>query len=139
MTEMKHSSSLKKTVAGIMTVVFGFLCLFAAPAQAALVGTADILQVGSEDPAHPQGTLDRDRRHISQKLQSWGVDPAEAEARVNAMTDGEVTLLAGKIDQMPAGAGLLEFLAIMALLGFITLVITDIIGVTDVFTFVKKQ
>jgi len=135
---MTLSRCKNKAVAGLMTVVFGFLCLFAAPAQAAMVGTADILQVRGDDPVPRQSLVDQDRQHIAQKLQAWGVAPDEAQARVDAMTDGEVLRLAGAIDQMPAGAGVLEFLAVVALLALITLVITDIVGVTDVFTFVKK-
>jgi hypothetical protein len=135
---MKHSRGVRKTVAGIMSVVFGLMCLFT-PAQAAMVGTADILQVRGDAIHGAQATPDQGRQYIAQKLQSWGVTPEEATARVNALTEAEVLRLAEAIDQMPAGAGFLEFLAIMALIGFITLVITDILGVTDVFTFIKAQ
>ncbi|MBR9979724.1 MAG: PA2779 family protein [Desulfatitalea sp.] len=135
---MKHSRGMKKAVAGMMTLVFGFLCLFVAPAQAAMVGTADILQVPGKDAAHSPSTLDASRQQIARQLHAWGVTPEEARSRVNAMTDGEVVRLADAMDQMPAGAGFLEFLAVVALLGFITLVITDLVGVTDVFTFIKK-
>lgn len=136
---MKQSHGMKKVVAGIMTVVFGFLCLFVAPAQAAMVGTGDLLRLPGTDATPPAENPDMTRQALANQLQEWGVSPQEARARVNAMTDGEVTRLAEAIEQMPAGAGVLEFLAILALLGFITLVITDIVGVTDVFTFIKKM
>ena len=37
------------------------------------------------------------------QLQSLGISPAAAQARVSAMTDAEVANVAGKIDSLPAG------------------------------------
>ncbi|MCJ8499261.1 PA2779 family protein [Desulfatitalea alkaliphila] len=136
---MKQSHGMKKAVAGIMTFVFGFLCLFVAPAQAAMMGTGDLLRLPGSDTAPSAEILNDTRQALAHQLQEWGVSPQEARARVAAMTDSEVIRLAEAIEQMPAGAGVLEFLAVLALLGFITLVITDIVGVTDVFTFIKKM
>ena len=68
-----------------------------------------------------------------------GVDPVEAKARVAVMTDEEVSTIAGKIDQLPAGGDAVGFLVAVAVIVFVVLLITDIIGVTDVFTFIKKR
>ncbi|MEK7733835.1 MAG: PA2779 family protein, partial [Pseudomonadota bacterium] len=56
------------------------------------------------------------------------------QARVDAMTDQEVHALATKLDQMPAGGDALGVLVLV----FIILLITDAMGITDIFPFVKK-
>ena len=136
---MKLSRCTQKYVASVVVVAFSFLCLLAAPAKAAMVGTTDVLQAQSSDLARQKVMTFLERREVSQQLQAWGVDPAEAKTRVNAMTDAEIALISEKIDQMPAGGDAIGFILLVGLLAFITLLITDIMGVTDVFTFIKKK
>jgi len=42
------------------------------------------------------------REDVRQALQSLGVDPAQARARVDALTDSEIVQLDGKLAQLPA-------------------------------------
>lgn len=44
------------------------------------------------------------RGDVARELQSQGVDPEQAKARVAAMTDAEAHALAGQIQSAPAGA-----------------------------------
>ena len=44
-----------------------------------------------------------DRADVQAQLQSLGVDPAAARARVDALTDDEAAQIAGHIDQLAAG------------------------------------
>lgn len=55
------------------------------------------------------------------------------EQRVAAMTNAEVAQLTTELDELPAGRGLLG----AAVLIFVVFVITDAIGATDIFTFVR--
>ena len=48
-------------------------------------------------------------------------------------------MVSKKIDQLPAGGDALGFILLVGVVVFIVLVITDIMGVTDVFTFIKKK
>jgi len=43
------------------------------------------------------------RPEVVQQLGDFGVTPGDAQSRVDAMTDGEVIQLAGRIDQLAAG------------------------------------
>lgn len=117
-------------------VVFGVLALsvhFPA-AQAAIVGTDAIVsaQQADQDRARVQDLLNRE--DVKQRLLAAGADPREIGARVNALTDNEVHTLAAKIDALPAGGDALG----VALFVFVLLLITDILGFTDIFPFVKK-
>jgi hypothetical protein len=67
------------------------------------------------------------------------VNPEEAKARVDSLTDQEVAEIAARFDQLPAGGNGIGVIVGAAVLIFLVLLITDILGVTDVFPFVKAQ
>jgi hypothetical protein len=77
-----------------------------------------------------------DREDVRRQLQRWGVDPAEAQARVDSLDEAERARLAERIDNLPAGSGALEVVVVSALIIFLVLLFTDIAGYTDVFPFV---
>ena len=136
---MRLSRLWQKAVATAVTIAFSFICLIVAPVQAAMVDTAEILQQQSTDLARQKVQRFMERQDVAQQFQAWGVDADEARARVASLTDEEITMLAQKIDEMPAGGSALGFLVGLALIVFVVLIITDIVGVTDVFTFIKKR
>ncbi len=76
---------------------------------------------------------------VRDQLASLGVDPAEVEARLTALSDAEIAQIAGTIDEMPAGQGTVGIVVGAALIVFLVLLITDIAGITDIFPFVKKN
>ena len=68
-----------------------------------------------------------------------GIDPGEAKARIDSLSDAEAIDAADKFDQLPAASGFFETLLIIAFLVFLILLITDIAGYTDVFPFVHPK
>jgi hypothetical protein len=78
-----------------------------------------------------------ERSDVRAQLESLGVNPADAKARVAALTDDEAAQLAAKIDNLPAGADGAGALIGALLIIFIVLLITDILGVTKVFPFTR--
>lgn len=136
---MRRSRGLQRLAASIVAVSFCYISIVATPIQAAMVGTSDILQMQSDDLARDKVHLFLQRRDVVNCLEAMGVDARDALDRVNAMTDEEVRLLSDQIDQMPAGGDGLGFILGVAVVTFIVLIILDIIGVTDVFTFIKKR
>ncbi len=66
-------------------------------------------------------------------MQSLGVDPTEANQRVAAMSDTEVALLVGRLDQTPAGAGWFATLLWAVVVIAVILLITDLLGLTGVY------
>lgn len=106
--------------------------------NAAMVSTDQLV-------AEQQSTLERaallaalDRADVRQALISNGVEPEQARLRISTMTDDEVAILNRNLDQLPAG-GTLGSIISAALVVFIVLLVTDILGYTDVFPFVKKH
>jgi len=80
------------------------------------------------------------RNDVKAYLSARGVDPANVQVRVDSLTDAEVHALASRLDTHPAGGDFLGggFLEV-ALIAFIVLLITDILGYTDIFPFVNKK
>lgn len=75
------------------------------------------------------------RADVQAKLESLGVKPADVQARVDALSDQEVSQLAGQIDTLPAGGdGIVGALVFI----FIVLLVTDLLGLTRIFPFTRR-
>jgi len=69
-------------------------------AHAGMIGTEGVAPVSAERQRVKDLVA---RPEVARKLESLGVMPADATARVDALTDDEVHALAAKIDALPAG------------------------------------
>jgi hypothetical protein len=110
------------------------LLIVALPAQAGLVSTESVAAAGSRDRI----AVFLDRAEVQSRLEAFGVSPSEVKARVAALSDAEVAQLAGRIDNLPAGGDGVGSILGVALLVFIILLITDILGLTKVFPFTRS-
>lgn len=83
------------------------VCLAAFPfsTYAGMVGTDQVVAAAQAQGARDQLRDVLSRSEVRNALQSYGISPSAAQARVSAMTDAEVASLAGQIDSLPAGAG----------------------------------
>jgi len=70
-------------------------------------------------------------------LTAQGIDPDEAIARIESLSDHEIIAIADRIKQLPAGGDALGAIIGAALIVFLVLLVTDILGYTDIFPFVK--
>ena len=100
-----------------------------APAAAGIVGTADaVAAVQQQD--HRGAVQDvLARADVREQMVGLGVDPAEVEARIAALTDAEVATLATRIEGAPAGGDALVIIGIV----FVVLMILEFTGVIDIF------
>lgn len=111
-------------------------------AHAGMVGTDQVL--ASRPGAGPASAATNRERvqaflaraEVRAEMEKNGVDPAAASARVSALSDAEVDALAGKLDSLPAGG---DFGGIVgaAVFIFLVLLITDLLGLTKVFSFTR--
>lgn len=130
---MKSMRRMARSVSALLVLTFTCLGL-QAPAYAGMVGTDTVL--GQEQAAAERGQVlaALERADVQQGLITLGVDPQAAHDRVLALSDAEVRQMAGELDQLPAGGDALG----VVLFIFVLLLITDILGYTKVFPFVKK-
>ena len=108
-------------------------------AVAALVGTERVFDAERVQNAREliHGLMARE--DIQAALVREGIDPGEAQARAESLSDAEAVRLAGAIESLPAGGSAVGIIVLSILFVFILLLITDILGYTDVFPFVKKH
>jgi hypothetical protein len=99
------------------------------PAAAGIVGTAEA--VAAAQPADPlaavRGALARD--DVRERMVSLGVDPAEVDGRLAALTDAELAVLADRLDDLPAGGDALALLGVV----FLVLLVLELTGTIDIF------
>lgn len=85
-------------------------------AQAGMIGTDQVATTSSQ--ADRSAVLSFvSRADVAGQLQAMGLDAATAKDRVAAMSDAEVSYLAGRINSLPAGAdtaGVLLLILIIA-------------------------
>ncbi|NNF99537.1 MAG: PA2779 family protein [Desulfobacteraceae bacterium] len=127
-----------KPVACFVTVVLFVFCVMWNPAYASLVTTNEIIEMSQQDYAREKVNLFLDRADVSRQLEAYGVSSEMAKLRVASLTDAEVARISGQIDQLPAGGDIFSTLLIVSVVIFFVLLITDILGLTDIFPFVKK-
>lgn len=75
-----------------------------------------------------------ERAEVRSELASLGVEPGAARARVDALSDEEIAALTGRLDELPAGG---TDVLVVALIVFLVLLFTDIMGYTKIFPFTR--
>ena len=135
MSSLRH---MRKPIASLVIVALSAFSIISAPAHAAMVNTAAILKQNQHNLARERLHIFLNRSEVHKQLKTWGVNPEEAKARIDSLTDQEIAEIAARIDQLPAGGSGLGAIVGAAVLIFLVLLITDILGFTDVFSFVKK-
>jgi hypothetical protein len=105
-------------------------------AHAGLVTTEEVAAVPSAlvESNRDKVTAFLSRGDVRAELEAQGVNGVAAAERVQAMTDAEVAQLASRVDQAPAGAGVIGAFVTV----FIVLLVTDIVGLTKVFPFTRS-
>ncbi len=121
-----------KPLASLLILALLSLSLPQHPARAAMISTESAIASSTD---RPESRADRDRvrafldrEEVRAQIQAYGLDPDEAMARVDSLTDREIALIAGKLDRLPAGGKsklssneleLIEFGAMVALVALI--------------------
>jgi len=135
---MKTFRRISRGLAAPMAALMFMMSVPIGIANAGLVSTEQVVE-------HEAAAADRERvfdflarQDVRAQMTEFGVDPAMAEARVAGLSDAEICKVAGRIDQVPAGQDVLGAVLSTALVIFVVLLITDILGLTDVFPFVRR-
>jgi hypothetical protein len=129
---------LRRGVALVLAVAMLAISMPLGTARAAVVTTDQVLaETGATDRERVLAFLDR--AEVREQIVALGVDPAEAAARVAALSDAQVQEIAGQLDQLPAGQSAVGVVVGAILIIFLVLLVTDLLGLTDVFPFVNHR
>jgi hypothetical protein len=104
--------------------------------QAAMITTEQVAgsafsAAGSDDRSRIVAALSRE--DVQTALVARGIDPAQAQGRVAAMTEEEASVVASQLDTAPAG-GIIGAIILV----FLVLLLTDILGFTKVYPFTRS-
>lgn len=115
--------------------ILALLSIQMAPLQAAMVDNDQLLAQTQHDITKQEVLSNLDRQDVQDQLVAMGVDVDNAKHRINQMNDQELAQIAQDFEKMPAGSGgIIGALVVI----FIVLVVTDMLGATDVFGFVHN-
>ncbi|GAB2726582.1 PA2779 family protein [Halomonas garicola] len=125
---------LRRYVAMLLIAVLALGSLPVAAAQTAgLVSTQSALQADTAASDRERINDVLARADVQDQLLAQGVSVDQVKDRVAALSDAEAREMADRLDAMPAGAGVVG--ALFAV--FIILLVTDILGLTNVFPFTR--
>lgn len=135
---MRGQLQLRRLAALTLAVVMFVVTLPAGAAKAALVATDQVITESAADADRERVAAFIQREDVRRQMVALGIDPIEAAARVQSLTDHEVKQIAGQLERLPAGQSALGAVIGAAVLIFLILLITDLLGLTDVYPFVRR-
>jgi hypothetical protein len=127
---MKHSKSLMASILSMVILVSGVLSV---SVHADYIDNPELF-------TSEQNQLDKAQlkdffstAEAQEKLIEMGVPPELAMVRIDQLTPQEVAQFNQDVENMPAGNGVLGIIVLFAVI----FIITDVIGATDIFPFIK--
>jgi len=122
-------------------LIFSFMLLdfTVQKAKAEMIDTGTIVTMAQQENTRARVMSFLERQDVQQAMEQQGVAAEEARQRVATLSDAELMQIAQAMDQLPAGGDGVGAVIGAALLIFIILLITDIAGLTHVFSFVNHR
>ena len=116
-----------------LAIVFLLVSTSFQSASAAMIGTEKLLQ--AQNPQEKRDYLQQliAREEIKDALIAQGIDPLEAQLRIQNLTDGEIQLIADKLDHLAAGGGVVIYSLIVVAVIIATALIFNFTNITDLF------
>jgi len=105
--------------------------------QASMIGTETVLILSKAQNMRENLHKFLGRKDVQSMMMAQGITSIEAKSRVDCLSDAEIMQMADKMDRLPSGGDGLGAIVGAALIIFLVLLLTDIMGYTDVFPFVK--
>lgn len=130
----KHKEILMRNLTGALAALFLWAAVPMPAAQAGVVGTDAAVQTIEQEQARAKVETFLARDDVQKQLIAQGVDPVEARLRLDSLTPAETQQLAGKIDELPAGGNSLVGALLFI---FVLLLVTDLLGLTNVFPWTR--
>ena len=131
---MRFLRNFMKPIAQAVAVMFFLMTSLLPVAQASMVSTESLIQEQQTQWNKSELSALVEREDVKLQLQNMGVDINDVQARIDALTDEEIQQMSANLNEMPAGGGVVS----IALTVFIVLVITDLLGATNIFPFIKS-
>lgn len=123
-----------RPLAALLAAAHLLLVAQAPVAQAAMIGTGEVLQAQQQSVDRQQLLTMLDDQGVKDKLASMGVPRELVEQRIQSLTNTELAQFNQQLSEAPTGGDGIIGIIVLFLVIFI---ITDMLCATDVFSFVK--
>jgi len=127
---MEFVRQLTRPIVPFLTRCFLYITV-QTPAMAEMVSTQSTVNKAQVQQQRAKILEFYERGAVKSALQKHGLSAQEAKARVAKLSDAQIQLLSSKINKMPAGAGAEGILVV-----FLLLVVLELMGVTNIFSFI---
>jgi VIT1/CCC1 family predicted Fe2+/Mn2+ transporter len=129
-----------KPVSAFLILSFLLLDFSVQTAKAEIIGTNTVIAAQKQEANRERVTAFLRRDDVHQAMVRHGVDAAEAQQRVDSLSNSELTKISQAMEQLPAGGdGGVGTIIGAAVFIFVVLLITDLLGLTHVFPFVTHR
>ena len=122
-----------KTIGVLLTVVLLLVSTCFQTASAAMIGTEKLLRTTDNSVAVNNWHISVVRQAVRDALIARGIEPQEAQLRVESLTDHEIEMILSHIDELAAGKGVIIFSMIVVAVTIATVLIFTFTSITDVF------
>ncbi len=136
---MRRVNHFAKYVSCFVTITMLLMSMPVQTLQASMIGTETVLILSKAQNMRENLHKFLERKDVQGMMMAQGISPIEATARVDCLSDAEVMQIADKMDQLPSGGDGVGAIVGAVLIIFLVLLLTDILGYTDVFPFVKHS
>ena len=131
---MRKATFFRQTAALALSAAMVLSTQFVTMANADIVGTNAVIAKYGQNTNRDYLLSQLQTKEVRDELVKAGVDPAEAQARVAALSDQEIRSMLAQFDQQNAGGdGVLGTLLTV----FVILLITDFLCLTRIFKFTR--
>jgi len=134
---MRGIRHIAKYVSYFVTLTMLLMSMPVQTVGAAMIGTETVMTLTKAQDVRKNLNELLNREDVKSIMIAQGISPIEAKARVDSLSDAEIMQLADKMDQLPSGGSDFGVVVGAVLIIFIVLLITDILGYTHVFSFVR--
>ena len=128
-----------KPVSFFLLFSFCLLDFSVQTAKAQMIDTNTVIAGQQAEASRERVAAFLGREDVQQIMVRHGVDAAEAQKRVASLSEAELAKISQALEQLPAGGDGLGAVIGAAVLIFLVLLVTDILGFTHVFSFVRPQ
>jgi len=131
--------NVMKPVSFFLVFTFLFLNLTPRMAQAQLIDTHTVIVEQEAVNKRTQIASFLTREDVKEILIGHGIDAVDAQKKLAGLSHAELMKISNSMEHLPAGGDGLGSVVGAAVLIFVVLLITDILGYTHVFSFVNHR
>ena len=127
--------SIQKCISILLSITL--MSMSFTSAQAAMISNDHVINHAQHNSTRTELLQTINRADVKEQLFNMGVNAEDIESRIKLMTHEEIAQLNQQINELPAGGTSLLGVLLIIFIVFIVFVITDVIGATDIFPFIK--